>query len=200
MAPHPLASPLHWPSRQPRTAPHERKFNTSMKATTVSTASVAIEDEVRRLGGTDLVLSTNLQLRIDGFPRSGQPDPIDTGAAVYFTRDGKQLVFACDRYNSVRQNLRAIGLHLCALRGMERWGVGTLDQAFAGYMALPETAGEDPWWKVLGCEDPPASPLQLEHAYREAARRAHPDTGGSHDAFVRVQRAFEEGLRVVGAA
>lgn len=196
----PLASPLSWPARQARTPRHLRKFNVSMKATTVSTASVQIQDEVRRLGGTDLVLSTNLQLRVDGFPRSGQPDPEDTGAAVYFTRKGKDLVFACDRYNSVRQNLRAIGLHLEALRGMERWGVGTLDQAFAGYQALPETAGLDPWWKVLGASEPPRSIDELREIYRAAARQAHPDTGGSHEAFVRVQTAFEEGRAALGAA
>lgn len=200
MATQPLASPLHWPARQPRTHALQRRFNAMMKATTVSTASRQIEDEVRRLGGTDLVLSTNLQLRADGFPRSGQADPVDTGAAVYFTRKGKDLVFACDRFNSVRQNLRAIGLHLEALRGMERWGVGSLDQAFAGYAALPETAGADPWWKVLGLEDLPATESDLRQAFLAAARRAHPDTGGSSEAFVRVKRAMEEGLRALGAA
>lgn len=200
MATQPLASPLHWPARQPRTHALQRRFNAMMKATTVSTASRQIEDEVRRLGGTDLVLSTNLQLRADGFPRSGQVDPVDPGAAVYFTRKGKDLVFACDRFNSVRQNLRAIGLHLEALRGMERWGVGSLDQAFAGYAALPETAGVDPWWKVLGLEDRPATESELRQAFLAAARRAHPDTGGSSDAFVRVKKAMEEGLRALGAA
>lgn len=194
------ASPLHWPVRQPRTPAGQRRFNAMMKATTVSTASRQIEDEVRRLGGTDLVLSTNLQLRIDGFPRSGQPEPQDPGAAVYFTRKGKDLVFACDRFNSVRQNLRAIGLHLEALRGMERWGVGSLDQAFAGYAALPETAGADPWWKVLGLEDRPATQADLRQAYLAAARRAHPDTGGSTEAFVRVMKAMEEGVLALGAA
>lgn len=194
------ASPLHWPARQPRTLPMQRRFNVSMKATTVSTASRQIEEEVRRLGGTDLVLSTNLQLRADGFPRSGQVDPVDPGAAVYFTRKGKDLVFACDRYNSVRQNLRAISLHLEALRGMERWGVGSLDQAFAGYAALPETAGADPWWKVLGLEEAPRTGDEVVRAYRNAARRAHPDTGGSDASFVAVLKAYEEGLRAVGAA
>lgn len=193
MTTQPMASPLHWPNRQARTPRGQRKRNPMWKTATVSTASVQVEDEVARLGGHDLILSTNLALRIDGFPRSGQPEPEDPGVAVYFTRKGKQVVFACDRYSSVRENLRAIGMHLNALRGMERWGIGTLDQAFAGYMALPETAGVDPWWKVLGCEDPPATAVQLDQAYRAAARQAHPDSGGSHDAFVRVQRAYREG-------
>ena len=102
-------------------------------------------------------------------------------------------MFACDRYVHVRWNLRAIAMHLEALRGMERWGVGTLDQAFAGYAALPEHATEEVWWSVLGLDGPPDTVEGLKVAYRAAARRAHPDAGGSHEAFVRVQRAFELG-------
>jgi hypothetical protein len=191
------ASPLSWPLGQKRTGFRQR--HPSIKAT-VSTASVDIEDEVRRMNGVDLVLSTNLQLRIDGFPRSGQAEPSDPGVAVYFTRKGKKLVFACDRWSTVAQNLRAVAMHLAALRGMERWGVGTLDQAFTGYQALPETAATDPWWKVLGCEDPPRTADELQAAYRDAARRAHPDTGGSAAAFVRVNNAHREGREALGVA
>lgn len=196
----PNASPLSWPIRQQRTPPHQRRRNNLWKGSTVSTASVQIEDEVHRLGGRDLILSTNLALRVDGFPRSGQPEPADPGVAVYFTRKGKQLVFACDRYPTVRENLRAVGMHLEAMRGMERWGVGTLDQAFAGFAALPEHAGEEAWWSALGCQAAPRTIDELQVVYRDAAKRAHPDAGGSHDAFVRVQRAFETGRQVLGGA
>lgn len=194
---HPLASPLSWPIRQPRTPRMQRKRNYQWKASTVSSASVQIEDEVRRLGGHDLVLSTNLALRIDGFPRSGQPEPADGGAAVYFTRKGAKVVFACDRYQHVAENLRAIAMHLEALRGMERWGVGTLDQAFAGYAALPENASAESWWSVLGLDGAPSTVEAIDVAYRAAAKRAHPDAGGSPEAFVRVQRAAEEGRRAL---
>lgn len=196
----PNASPLSWPMRQKRTPTNQRRKNPMWRGATVSTASVQIEDEIAKLGGHDLILSTNLALRADGFPRSGQPEPADPGAAVYFTRKGKQIVLACDRYPTVRENLRAIGMHLNALRGMERWGVGSLDQAFAGYAALPESAGEESWWSALGCEAAPASLDELQVVYRDAAKRAHPDAGGSAEAFVRVQRAFERGRQVLGGA
>ncbi len=192
------AFPLHWPLSQKRT--ERRQRNAAMRAT-VTTACADIEDEVRRLNGVDLVVSTNLQLRIDGFPRSGQAEPRDPGVAVYFKRRGKSLVFACDRYTTVAQNLRAVALHLDAIRGMERWGVGSLDQAFAGYQALPETSETDPWWKVLGCEDPPRDGAQLQVAYRAAAHRSHPDmVGGSEREFVRVQRAYQAGREALGVA
>lgn len=194
-----LAFPLHWPVQQPRTASNLRDNGAKFRlALTLDRARRGLQHEVRLLGGADLVLSSNVELRIDGWPRSGARMPTDPGVAVYFTRKKVPLVFACDRYKTVEANMRAIALHLDALRGMERWGVGTLDQAFAGYQALPETAGADPWWKVLGGEEPPITLEDLQADYREAARKAHPDTGGSQEAFVRVQRAYEEGRRALG--
>jgi hypothetical protein len=195
------AYPLHWPIRQARTPSSRRGTDRFGRELTISVASYDLQEEVRRLGGRDLVISTNVRQRVDGTgPLSGQRAPDDAGVAVYFTRAKQQVVFACDRYRRVEANLRAIALHLDAMRGMDRWGVGTLDQAFAGFQALPETAGGDPWWKVLGAEDPIRTGDELQAAYREAARRAHPDKGGSQEAFVRVQRAFEQGREALGGA
>lgn len=192
------AYPLHWPMRQVRTPAYRRGRGAFGRSLDESRRDLQLE--VERLGGRDLVVSTNLQLRVDGFPRSGQRTPEDSGVAVYFTRKGAPLVFACDRYNLVEHNLRAIVRHLDALRSMERWGVGSLDQAFAGYAALPEEATGEPWWKTLGLAAPPATEGDIRAAYRDAARSAHPDAGGSQQAFVRVQRALEQGLAAVGGA
>lgn len=205
------ALPLSWPTNQPRTPFGRRKKNPMWKGATVSTACHQIEESVRMLGGTDLVLSTNLALRIDGFPRSGQPEPSDPGVAVYFHRKGKPLVFACDSYGSVRENLRAIGMHLEAMRGMERWGCGTLDQAFAGYAALPAPGARPPWWEVLGLqrdvalsirkvEDMSTREVLLREAYRKQAKNAHPDAGGSTEAFQSLTKAFEEARTELGIA
>lgn len=187
--------------RQARTPAYRRVADRFGRDLTISYAAADLHAEVRRLGGTGVVISTNVRQRVDGTgPLSGQRAPDDPGVAVYFARKGVQMVFACDRYMRVEGNLRAIGLHLDALRGMERWGVGTLDQAFAGYAALPETAGDEPWWKVLGLVERPMTEAAVRLAYRDAARRTHPDTGGSQEAFVRVQRALEDGLRAMGAS
>lgn len=40
-----------------------------------------------------------------------------------------------------------------------------------------------------------ASPEGLRVAYRKAIRRAHPDKGGSSEAFLAVSRAFDAGRR-----
>lgn len=193
------AYPLHWPIRQPRTPRAKRRK--ALFLSTLASSLIDIRQEVRRLGGRDLVVSSNLTLRIDGFPRSGQSMPEDGGVAVYFERQGKSLAFACDRFDRVEHNLRAIVKHLEALRGMERWGVGTLDQAFAGYQALPEDAGDGaPWWRVLGLEAHPKEWQELVDAYRAAAKKGHPDAGGSAEAFTRIQRAYEEGVRAMDMA
>ena len=44
---------------------------------------------------------------------------------------------------------------------------------------------------ALALERMPSSKHELRRAYRAAARAAHPDTGGSADAFRAVSEAFE---------
>ena len=188
------AYPLSWPLRQPRTPAGRRETKRGAESLKLHRARVLLEQEVRRLAGRNLVMSSNLLLRLDGLPRSGQPVPEDPGVAVYFRRRDVDLVFACDRWRTPEQNLRAIVQHIEALRGMERWGVGTLDQAFTGYRALPETASTEAWWSVLGLGEIPTSVEVLRVAYRKAARAAHPDKGGTDATMARVNAAYRQGL------
>lgn len=206
-----MAFPLHWPVGRARTKRYARKRNALWKGATVSTACHQIEVEVERMGGRDLVVSTNLALRLDGFPRSGQPEPDDVGVAVYFVRKGARIALACDRWMSVRENLRAVGMHLEAIRGQERWGVGTLDEAFAGYAALPDPDAPRGWWDALGLteamakslhvvEDKPTRMALLSEAYRKRAKDVHPDVGGTNEAFDALHKAYEVACRELGVA
>jgi len=151
--------------------------------------------ELRLIGVGDynVVISTNVELRNDGLPYANRRPPEDPGAAVYFKLKGKPCVLACDKWNRVEDNLRAITKHIEALRGQERWGVGSVEQAFAGYTALPP-AGSSPgqsWWNVLGCAHD--APFEIcQEAYRQKARAAHPDNGGSHDAMVALNAAWDQ--------
>jgi hypothetical protein len=54
---------------------------------------------------------------------------------------------------------------------------------------------DDPnaWWNVLGISIN-AGRVEIERAYREAAKISHPDAGGTHEAFLRVQRAYREAI------
>jgi hypothetical protein len=139
----PQRYPLSWPTGWDRTPRHQRKrsvFRSHGRELTVAEAIGRLSDELDRLRAHNTVLSTNLDTRLDGLPRSGQPEPSDPGAAVYFTLKEQPRCLACDTWLRVAENIAAIAQHIDALRRIDRYGVGTMDQAFAGYAALPPSA------------------------------------------------------------
>ncbi len=190
--------PLAWPVGWTRT---EYRRTAKFGAKSVAGATMDLLHELRLLGvgADDVVVSTNVELRLDGLPRSNQAAPRDPGAAVYFLRKKMPFVLACDRWHRVEHNLYAIAKHVEAMRGMDRWGVGSLEQAFTGYAALPaHTNGARAWWTVLELDDGAQAPEVVRDVYRELAKTRHPDRGGSHESFVELQRAYEEGMRACG--
>jgi hypothetical protein len=46
----------------------------------------------------------------------------------------------------------------------------------------------------------PCTQGEVKAAYRRLVRRAHPDGGGDHDQFLRLQEAYEQALRLCGQA
>jgi hypothetical protein len=192
------AFPLQWPGSWARAQHRQRaQFGTTGRSPygnkqqlTVAEARQRLSDQLDSLGARYVTLSTNLELRLDGFPRSGQPEPHDPGAAVYFHLEGKPTVLACDKWDRTADNIAAIAKHIDALRGIERWGVGTAAQAFAGYHALPSP---EQWWRALGVGQN-ATRADIIAAYRSKAREAHPDTGGSDAAMARLNAARDQGL------
>lgn len=199
------AYPLQWPQGRPRKAPGYRKvaaFGTERRGMrqqlTVNDARERLQAEIDRLRVRSVVLSTNVELRLDGQPRSGQPEPSDPGAALYFDLGGKPHVLACDTYTRVADNIAALAAHIEATRKIERLGVATAAEMFAGFQALP-APGSTPWWSVLGIVQA-ASREQIEAAYRTLARERHPDRpGGSHDMMADLNRARDQGLKERGA-
>ncbi|WP_236547726.1 J domain-containing protein [Sphingomonas sp. AX6] len=121
---------------------------------------------------------------------------LDPGVAVYFKRKGRDGVFACDKYDQLHDNIRAIGKTAEAMRGIERWGASEmLDRAFTGFEALP---APDAWWTILGV-DQSAAPAAIDTAYRKLARDAHPDQNGGIDGgMARLTAARDEGKRQHG--
>ena len=201
--------PLAWPGGWPRTDPAKRRgaaFGTKPSAAarirelTLAEASARLQSELDRLGAEHPVLSTNIALRVDGRPRSDQHAPDDRGAAVYFTLKGRRTVLACDRWLRVADNIAAIAAHIRALRGIERWGVGTIEQAFRGYRALEDLRAGVPWRRVFGIHDgAPVTRAAIEARFRELAMRHHPDRGGSHEAMAELTAALTDARRELGA-
>jgi len=211
-AAHAQRYPLSWPAGWKRTpAAHRRRaqFGTvarqfqagvptyaGKRQLSVSDALERLELELDRLGAANGLVSTNLSPRLDGRLRADRGEPSDPGAAVYFELIGKATCLACDRWDRVADNLGAIAAHIEALRAIERYGIGTLDQAFAGYTQLAPTAVD--WWLIL--EVPPAASLaDVEDAFRRKAKDLHPDVGGSHERMAQLTEARENARKAIKA-
>lgn len=215
------AYPLAWPGGWPRTPGAKRiagKFN--KKSTKYGehggswqqTYDITISDAVDRvlhqldvmgLHRDDIIISTNLETRMDGLPRSKQRKPGDPGAAVYWeASDGGRKTIAVDRYHNVEHNIAAIGATLEALRGIARWGgAQILERAFTGFVALESpiaSAGRVlNWWETLEVSrDAPEH--EIEKAYRVKRKHAHSDHGGSDAEFMIVQAAYKVAQRERG--
>lgn len=172
---------------------------------TISEARKRLWRECERLGvgENDFVISSNVPLRMDGMPRSDVRRVDDPGVAVYFKLKGKDRVLACDRWLNVADNIAAIAKHIEAIRGIERWGVGTIEQAFTGYTALPApgNGGHRPWRDVLQPGAPPVAAWSrevAETAYRRLLAERHPDRGGSHEQAAELNAAIEVARQELG--
>ncbi|MFO0578666.1 MAG: J domain-containing protein [Polyangia bacterium] len=137
--------PLKWPLGWPRCAKAGGYRSGFDPKRSIDKALGELMRELRLLGAGELVFTANLRTGKQGGFLSDQPQPPDRGVAVWFKlprRDGEPLqqVLACDRWDRVEHNLHAIALHVEAIRAQERYGVGTLEQAFKGYLALPAPA------------------------------------------------------------
>jgi hypothetical protein len=185
------AYPLTWPDGWKR-VPYRTRSRFEVSG--FGKARDFLMAEIRRMGGTSVILSTNIALRNDGLPYANSREPQDPGVAVYF-RYGKarEMCFACDAYKTVRENAYAIGKTIEALRGIERWGASDMmERAFRGFAALAATSQED-WWDVLECL-PTADVDTINAQYRVRARSEHPDAGGSHEAISRLNAARDSAL------
>jgi len=190
------AFPLAWPDGWARTPAHER--TRSRFDVNETWARTHLVEQVRLLGGRGLVVSSNVSTRRDGLPYANQRRPDDSGVAVYWlTPQDEWRVVACDRWQNVWENIRAIGLTLEALRGLERWGAsGILDRVFRGFAALPSATESParPWWDVLGV-DRHSTLDQAEAAYRTLARIHHPDRGGNAEHMAVLNAAMTAARR-----
>lgn len=202
------AYPLQWPAGRPRKSSRKRatfgkKVNngrwTEPRDLTVADALGRLQDELDKVGARHPVVSTNLETRLDGLPRSGQAEPRDPGVALYFQLGGQPHCMPCDTYDRVADNIAAIAKHIEATRAIDRFGVASVREMFTGFQALPAPGAKRPWREVLGF--PPASNPDregIEIAYRSKAKSAHPDLpGGSHDAMTELGLARDEALKAV---
>lgn len=197
--------PLSWPEGWPRTPAIAREDSRNRfkggggQPVTLDTARKKLCDELERLRASNPIISTNLPLRNDGFPRAeaARLRLDDPGVAVYFALKQRPMVMACDRYDAPAANLRSIGLAIEAMRQLERHGNGVMmERAFAGFAALPPPGRH--WREVLGFRAGSlVNESMIKSIYRERAKVCHPDNGGSHEAMAELNAAFEIALKEI---
>jgi hypothetical protein len=144
------------------------------------------------------------QIRNDGWPYSNA-QPSQPGIILSFRSKDTPLLFPCDRYVSIDDNLRAIALSLQALRAVDRYGVTRRSEQYAGWKQIEAPKPADGFsgpkdaaiFIVTQQDNAVPADYIIENAalrqevYRRAARRLHPDAPtGNHDLFVRLQQAL----------
>jgi hypothetical protein len=186
------AYPLQWPvgwarCKFPKRSPYKLPLERALQELTT---------ELRLFRAKEFVVSSNVEPRLAGLPR-GPAAATDCGVAVYWEdQQGRPRVMACDAWDSVRGNVRAVAVTINALRQIERSGASQLlERAFTGFAALPADAGASSWRAVLEVPEGAAGQAAIEAAYRKRAREVHPDKGGSTEELIRVNRARDEALR-----
>ena len=207
------AYPLSWPIGWKRTAANYRstaRFSRARRQNyngklefarplTINEAVDRLQAELDRIGARQVVLSSNLELRLDGQPRSGQREPSDPGAAIYWTTADKQnRALAIDIYDRVADNIAALAATIEAMRAIERHGGAVvMERAYTGFTALPAPTERD-WQAVLELQAL-LTPTRddVEKAYRRLASLRHPDKGGSNEGMAELNRARDEALEAI---
>lgn len=188
------AFPLAWPDGVPRA----KYRNTSkFKMVTVAECIKELRRQTGLLSASGLVISTNIPLRMDGDPCSNPGRMQDPGAAIYFQMKKRPYCLPCDSWNTVEENLWAVGKHIDAMRGMVRWGVGSIEQQFEGFKRI-ESQISRAWWDVLEVNRQCSREIIIAN-YRRVARDRHPDQGGSESAMQELNLARDTAFREVAA-
>lgn len=196
-----------WPGSRtvvPTRAPFGSKYGSTMET---------LERELRMLAAQAVVLQMDVrpdQVRVDGYLK-GNASPASAALILSFSspKVGK-VRFACDRFLHWQDNLRAIALGMESLRRVDRYGITSDGQQYAGFRALESsesargfTSTEDAARFVLHLADDSftddrieslvpsviASDVVRDAFYRNAARVAHPDAGGSDELMARLNAA-----------
>lgn len=188
------AYPLCWPSGWPKTERYRRRKSVFGDASFALVRDELMR-ELKRFNATNIILSTNIPLRKDGLPYSGYRQPDDVGVAVYFKIKGKPMVFACDKWTKIEDNIKAVFKTIDALRGVERWGSSDLlERAFQGFTALPAPRPKRHWHEVLEVNQHD-SPLVVQSQWRNLMMLHHPDRGGNPEIAKEINEAYQQAKR-----
>lgn len=208
------APELEWPAGFDRTPADEREPYPGDLSPTRKESFQSVVGELERWGATEVEISTASTHYADRPNIPHQHDrPDDVGVAAYYRREGEpadqRYALACDRWESQRENARAVALYARRMRLAEKCGVATAqsthatarlppgdDQAataagdvIAAEPAEPELSDQEAA-DALGIT-PDVPNRVVRTAFEEAIKNEHPDRGGNGDVD-RLQRARDQ--------
>ena len=154
----------------------------------------------------------NTMRKIDATSLKIEQNEFTGEVKVVFDRSGKRYTKICKRWEVSLDNLRAIQLSIEYLyRAVEVYGVESgeeefdnlFNSVFIGIEATPDDSvlmieNKGSWYDILGIKAD-ATTKDIINAYKSLARIHHPDVGGDKDTFIRLRKAYEEGLEKRGA-
>lgn len=191
----------NWPAKK---TPENRK-RSSFKAGLIATRA-KLNTEIRKLGGNSMIVQINVRpedIRNDGHLRS-TARPLYEGVIVTFESKHGSLTYKSDAFRDWQSNLRAVAITLERLRLAELYGCAESGEQYRGFAQLPmgdfteaaapfKTADEAFLWlaEITGTRADlfKTVPGVWKFAYREAAKKLHPDRGGQTEDFQKLQYA-----------
>lgn len=204
----------------PRTEKDQRRSRWAFKAPWSSTLDLLERELAYLDAGDVVIEADfrEQDLRLDGAPRSNARQPVDPGVRISFDSKHGPLVYAADTCAFWQHNVRSIALGLEALRAVDRYGITRRAEQYTGWKQIggsPSSAlvppapltrhraaeiladAAYPRFAAYGGHARPSyvrdildGTLSLSGVALSAQRTTHPDTGGSADAFQRVQDAI----------
>lgn len=188
------------------------RVHAPFKATYSKTVDL-LERELHMVGAKAIVMQQAYaadDIRLDGRVRANARLS-HPGVILSFTSSklGK-IRFACDRFWDWQDNVRAIALGMEALRKVDRYGITSDGEQYAGFRALEAAEAARPFETIeaaarfiaaharpdLADDMVDVFAIQLlndetlaESFYRTAAKACHPDGGGSDAQMARLNAA-----------
>lgn len=205
---------IDWPAGYDRTPAEERGPYDGDFQLTRKESFESIVDELERWGATSVDIDTASTHYADRPNIPHQHDrPDDVGVVARFRHEDRradeELALACDRWETQRENARAIALYARRMRLAEKCeiaagqstvataalpggdGGGPSPGSGGGATPVPPSGVEDPEDFLGVTED--ADEDAVEAAARRLQRKHHPDTGEEPDRekFIKVTKAKE---------
>lgn len=167
-----------WPYTQ-RPQQHDL-FRSGPKALGWDRVLQELEWELERVGAEDVVIG--VVAPADAVGISGQlryrSRVTHPGTELSFNRGAQRVTFHTDAYDSLQSNLRAITLGLAALRAVDRYGITSGAEQWAGFAQLTAGGPDVVKGKAL---------VERAGGIRQALMDHHPDRGGNARDFADVQ-------------